>query len=402
MHFIGTLIMALTPFQLARTASVVVLMLLSSMAHAVWYEASGSAPIVAGDLDKARQRATAEALRNASLYAGTSISSQQSLASGILEDDNWSFQSSSQIRKTQVIAEKRSGDQLTITIRADIFPEPSCAQSQLSHNLTVARFPLAHRQQASHGAIYELGGAASKVLHSLFQEQSSSIKSHLWLDEVLSYQPDKLQPQPEIDELARTLASRTNSQYVLLGQIRDISVSQKEQLNLAFWTHAVKQRSLAMEVDLFDGISGERIKRFRYQDQVPWDFAPNKQVDPYSADFWKSDYGKAWGYLLSNVQQDVEATLACLPSIAHIVNRQEQSIVVNMGSQDGIKEGQTARLSRLGTFMDTFGRVKTSIQASAVELKVKQVEARQAILVPQIPADMAGIQNQDVVIFQVQ
>lgn len=384
----------------AIPAALLTLNLISGLAHAVWYEAHGTAPIIDGDIEKARKRATAEALRNASLYAGTSISSRQSVTSGVLEDDSWSFQSSSQIRQTQIIAEKRSGKQLTVTVRADIFAEPSCAQSKLSHNLTVARFPLAHRQQASYGNIYELGGAASKVLHGLFQQQSTTINSHLWLDEVLSYQPDKLQPQPEVDELARTLASRTNSQYVLLGQIRDISVSQQEKLNLAFWSHTIQPRSLALEVDLIDGISGDRIKRFRYQDQVGWDFAPNKSVDPYSADFWQSNYGKAWGYLLDNVQRDVEATLACLPSIAHIVNRQEMGIVVNMGSQDGVKEGQTAKLSRLGTFLDAFGRVKTSIQASGVELKVKATEARQALLVPKEAADMAGIQNQDVVIFQ--
>lgn len=392
--------MALHNFQLIVKASLFALTLLSGMAHGVWYEASGTAPIIEDDVEKARQRATAEAIRNASLYAGTSISSQQSISSGILQDDSWSFQSNSQIRKTQVIAEKREGDEITITIRADIFAEPNCSQSQLSHNVTIARFPLAHRQQASYGGLYELGGATSKVLHGLFQEQSRAVNSHLWLDEVLNYQSDTLNPQPEVDELARTLAQRTNSQYVLLGQIRDISVRQKEPSAFDFFNSDPSLRALAIEVDLFDGISGERIKRFRYQDQAYWDFKPSRQLDPYSADFWQSGYGKAWGYLLGQVQQDVEASLACRPAIAHVVSQQESGLIVNLGSQDGVRVGHIAQLSHLGTFMDGFGRVKSTIQPSKVKLKVEAVKARQALLVPEDASHLAGIQDYDVVIFQ--
>lgn len=375
------------------------LALMSASSQAVWWEASGSAPIIDGNLEKARKRATAEAIRNASLYAGTSISSSQTITNGILEEDNWNFHSNSEIRKTQVISEQKVGKQLTVTIRADIFAEASCAESRLSHSLTIARFPLAHRQQASHGSIYDVGGATSKALHGIFMQESQSVQSKLWLDEVVSYQPNKLTPSPEVDELARTLASRTNTQFVLLGQIRDISISNQQSTHFKFWTYEVKPRSLSLEVDLFDGISGEKLKSFHYQDRVSWDFPPAQRVDPYSADFWKSSYGQAWGYLLANVQRDVEATLSCQPSVAHITNRQAEGVIVNMGSQDGVKEGAQARLSRLGTFLDPFGRVKASIQSSDVIMTVKAVEAKQAFLVPQEPAQMAGVQNQDVVLF---
>ena len=61
--------------------------------------------------------------------------------------------------------------------------------------------------------------------------------------------------------------------------------------------------------------------------------------------------------------------------------------------------GQKAKLTRQSTFLDSFGRVKTSLHASGVELEVIAVEPRQALLKPKQQADMANIQNQDLVIF---
>ncbi len=386
----------------AQWRSIVVtgLLLCGGSANAIWYEAQGTAPIIDGNIDKARERATAEALRNAAIYAGVSIQSYQSVSHGVLTEDQWNFKSSADIRATQVIAEKRStDDQFTVSIRADIFPESHCSNSQFGHKVTVTRFPLAHRQQATYGGLYELGGAVSKVLHGKFQQAGGALQSHLWLDEVFNYPVTQLTPSPQVEELARSLARKTDSQYVLLGQIRDISVSQQEDSSWLFWQESKPPRALALEVDLIDGISGDLIERFNYQDQVHWNFGPTVQVDPYSADFWRSNYGLSWGYLLDHVQRDVESALACQPSIAHIIHLQDQAIVVNMGEQDGVQLGHKARLSRLGTFMDSFGRVRTSLQPAAIEMTVSAVHARQAVLQVKEPSEMAGVQLNDVVLF---
>ncbi|MCM2680080.1 flagellar assembly protein T N-terminal domain-containing protein [Echinimonas agarilytica] len=372
----------------------------SFSAQAQWYEASGSAYVIDGNIERARQEATEDAIRAASMFAGVSVASLQSVNNGVLTEDNYSFESNSEIAQVHIVSEIHSGDQITIHVRADIFAEPVCASSGLNHTLAIARFPIAHRQQAQHGSIFELGGATSKVLHGMFQENSQSVQSHLWLDEVVAYQPGKLEPMPEVDELARTLARRTNSQYVLIGHVRDISVTQEESVNITFWTYKAKPRTLALELDLIDGISGERVERLRYIDSVEWDFPPEQKVDPYSADFWTSSYGKAWLRMLQDVQTDIENALACQPSIANIVHRQKQGVIVNMGSQDGILQGQTASVSRLGTFLDTFGRVKNTLQTSDIILQVHAVEARQAFLKPKRQSDLANIQNNDVVMFK--
>lgn len=364
-----------------------------------WYEATGSAHIIEGNVERAREQAIQEAVKSAIIFAGASISSIQQVENGTLTQDTISYRSNGEVVGLEVLSQTTSGNTLKVHVRAEIFAEAQCTNSGLSHTMTIVRFPLAHRQHAAYGGVYDIGGAVSKVLHSSIQETSGQIKSHLWLDEVLAYEPTQLTPLPKVDELARTLARRSNSQYVLLGQIRDISVSQGNDINLKFWTYKPMPRSLALELDLLDGMTGELVKRFRYSDRVIWDFPPEQQVDPYSADFWQSDYGKAWGRLLGDAQNDIETALACAPSIANIINRQDSGIIVNMGSQDGITRGQTAKLTRMNTFMDPFGKVKTSFDASAVELTVSAVEARQAYLTPSKPADLANVNVNDVVIF---
>ncbi|WP_191145548.1 flagellar assembly protein T N-terminal domain-containing protein [Neiella litorisoli] len=374
-------------------------LLLSYPAAAQWYEAEGSAPIIANNIERAKEHAVKEAVKSAILFAGASVSSIQQVENGTLTQDSISYQSNGELVGLEVLSQTTVGDTLTVRIRAEIFAEAQCANSGLSHTLTIARFPLAHRQQAAHGGIYDIGGALSKVMHSSFQETSTQVKSHLWLDEVLAYDPSQLTTIPEVDELARTLARRSNSQFVLVGQIRDISVSQEQSLNLKFWTYEPKPRSLSLELDLLDGMTGELVKRFRYRDQVLWDFPPEQVVDPFSADFWQSDYGKAWGQLLSDAQNDIETALSCSPSIANIINRQDGGVIVNMGSQDGIVRGQTAKLTRMTTFMDPFGKVKTSFDASPIELVVSAVEARQAYLTAKRSSDLANVSINDVVMF---
>ncbi|MBW8190517.1 flagella assembly protein FlgT [Neiella marina] len=372
---------------------------MAGIANAQWYEATGTAYIIDGDIERARDQAVQEAVKSAIVFAGASISSIQQVENGTLTQDTISYQSNGELVGLEVLSQTTSGDTLSVHVRAEIFAEPQCSSSGLTHTITIARFPLAHRQHAAYGGIYDIGAAVSKVMHTSIEQTSNYLKSHLWLDEVVAYEPTQLMPHPEVDALARTLARRTNSQYVLLGQVRDISVSQEESVNLAFWTYQPKPRSLAIELDLLDGMTGELVKRFRYQDRVLWGFPPDQTVDPFSADFWQSDYGKAWGRLLSDAQSDIETALSCAPSIANIINRQEAGVIVNMGSLDGISQGQTAKLTRMTTFMDPFGKVKTSFDTSGIELVVSAVEARQAYLTTKYPSALANVNINDVVIF---
>ncbi|WP_158100559.1 flagellar assembly protein T N-terminal domain-containing protein [Neiella marina] len=375
-------------------------LLLAYPASAQWYESEGSAVIIGNNIERAKEQAVKEAVKSAVLFAGASISSVQQVENGTLTQDSISYQSNGELVGLEVLSYTTTDESVTARIRAEIFAEAQCTNSGLSHTLTIARFPLAHRQQAAHGGIYDIGGAVSKVMHSSFQETSTQVKSHLWLDEVLAYDPSQLTTIPEVDELARTLARRSNSQYVLVGQVRDISVSQEQSLNLKFWTYEPKPRSLSLELDLLDGMTGELVKRFRYRDQVLWDFPPEQVVDPFSADFWQSDYGKAWGQMLGDAQNDIETALSCTPSIANIINRKDAGVIVNMGAQDGIVRGQTAQLTRMTTFMDPFGKVKTSFDASSIELVVSAVEARQAYLTTKRSSDLANVSINDVVMFK--
>ena len=66
--------------------------------HAQWFTTVGSAPITDGDVDQAREQATQEALRQAMLQAGASVSSIQNLSNGALTRDLFQIRSNSEVR----------------------------------------------------------------------------------------------------------------------------------------------------------------------------------------------------------------------------------------------------------------------------------------------------------------
>ena len=77
--------------------------------HAQWFTTVGSAPIIDGDVDQAREQATQEALRQAMLQAGASVSSIQNLSNGALTRDQFQIRSNSEVRPYNLLAEEESG-----------------------------------------------------------------------------------------------------------------------------------------------------------------------------------------------------------------------------------------------------------------------------------------------------
>ena len=71
--------------------------ILSPTASAIWFEASGQAVITNGNKHLARQEATQEAIKQSLLFSGASVTSVQSMAQGLLQDDRFEVRSSGEV-----------------------------------------------------------------------------------------------------------------------------------------------------------------------------------------------------------------------------------------------------------------------------------------------------------------
>ncbi|MFM9597286.1 flagella assembly protein FlgT middle domain-containing protein, partial [Streptomyces scabiei] len=88
--------------------------------------------------------------------------------------------------------------------------------------------------------------------------------------------------------LLEEIASRSNSQYVLLSQIVDISNSDKLNNSYAFWQDETYKRAYNVDFVLFDGITYERLWQKSYRGQGIWPFEKTDLIDVYSEKFWGS------------------------------------------------------------------------------------------------------------------
>jgi len=115
----------------------------SSQSVAIWYEASGQAVIRNGNKELARQRATQEAIQQALLFSGASVRSVQSMAQGLLKDDRFEVRAAGEVSNVELINEVFADDVVTVTIRADIFPQDSqCDASDYKKTVITAWFPI--------------------------------------------------------------------------------------------------------------------------------------------------------------------------------------------------------------------------------------------------------------------
>ncbi len=128
------------------------LLLASLSARAELIEAQGSAAILGGDEIYAREQATRDALRQALLASGASVSSIQRLENGSLRSEQIQIRSGGDIRQYRLKREEVRNGRMYITLVADIQAERQICQTQhYAKDLTLVRLRMRYPDQASTG-----------------------------------------------------------------------------------------------------------------------------------------------------------------------------------------------------------------------------------------------------------
>lgn len=361
-------------------------------ANAAWYETQGQAEIIQGNREQAKERATQEALKQALLFAGASVRSVQTLANGLLKNDKLEISATGEVSDVQLVNEVWHDNYVSVTVRADIFPQPTQCQSvDFVKTIATSFFPIITKTQALDGQIQEISEQLPNQLSQLFQSRSDHV-------DILAIAPYTAQWYRRPVRLqAPVLGRQYGSQFVLIGEIQDISVERQYPSTLAFWKEESAQRTFQLSLEVIDVANGGSIFRKNYQMSEQWEFDRFSQVDVSSQTFWQSPYGRAVTKQLEQAVVDIDDALACQPATGRVLQVARNELQVSLGRAHGLSVGDELFLYQVQEVIDNFGHQYTQYRLHPVRVKVVDAFVDSATVVASDNSLLANIQPNDFV-----
>lgn len=384
-----------------RVPSLVASLLLTSFtSNAQWYEAQGHASIDKDTIEIARTKATENALKEALLVAGASVSSIQKVVNGLLTQDQINIRASGTVNSIELIDEIHSNNMISVTVRADIFPqEKQCFALELKKSLLLTKSHLNHREQANIGGIYRLDSAIIKQLNQKFKSEGGYSANKVLLKSATEF--SRLNAsfnEARIKQLTMSLAHTSDSQYILFSEINDISFEQKRSNSWKIWQQGTYPRNFDFTLYLYSGTNGELVWQKNYQNTAIWDFNKRKNIDVNGTLFWQSDYGNMISALLDNMVKDIDETIMCEPSEGKILQVKGNQVVINLGRHHGVKIGDEFSLLHISDFNSDNGQHYVSYNISPFKVKVIKLTRQSATAVTYDNGLLGNIQLNDLAV----
>ncbi|MFQ6370291.1 flagellar assembly protein T N-terminal domain-containing protein [Shewanella sp. YIC-542] len=316
---------------------VLALLGLSFSCQAQWLEASGEATIINGDTSKARESAINNAISMVLLQNGGNFQASQTVNNGNLTSQ-LALSAASHIAAVELLNEQRQGNRLSVTIRADVQASTTAfdnAAQGLKAAVLVPQTLIGDRSQLRYGRLDKLPQVLSQHLAQHLQQAVSGFPVLLATQ---SLQVPQLTTTG--NSVPAVVSEMTNSQYLLLPELMDVSVAPATASMLGMWANT-PERQFQLRLTLYHGISGEIIWQQDYNGSAEWEFDKTAMVNPASDSFWQSAYGKHITQVLTQAVSDMDKALNRRPLLAQIIARDNNRIILNIGRQNGVKKGDT-------------------------------------------------------------
>ncbi len=362
----------------------ILLLIFSTSAFAELFTAVGTAPVVGGNVAQARNKAIEDALRQALLQSGAKISTNQSAKNGRLTIHNIRLSSDSQIKRYSVVKQEEKDGYIEVTVSAEIYNKQGvCRGKQYAKSITPILFFYDEGQaDNSERQLHDINREITRQFHSHLLANKETFYTKPWLDR--SYRIDMRSLEQEhnnIKEQIRHLAKVTDSQYLLLGSIRDLGFEEAEG-NMFSKMFSDDNRNISFSVYLIDGQTGEMIFAKNYSEIAPWEFDKKEHVDVRSNHFWKSKYGKQISSLIVAAIAEISREAMCKGLQAYITRIQGNQYHINVGTDNNVKEGDVFYLSMTSNYYDTLKTQRLNSHDLPGAYVVKKVSTNNAILVP--------------------
>jgi hypothetical protein len=374
--------------------------LMSFSAFSQLYEAQGQAAIKDGNTEAARAAAMENGLKKALLVAGASVSSVQQVVNGLLMQNDISIRASGSVNALEIISELHTDNLITVTIRADIYPQKEqCFSADFKKSLLLTHSQILHREHANIGKIYAIDKTAIEVLTEKIRQNSEHInaKSSLKYKTEFSRLNKNMQFE-HIKRLVMSLADRSDSHYVLFSEIIDLSFNDEKINSWQPWQRDRFERYFSMNLYVYNGNNGEMVYQKKYQGIAPWEFNKRKNVDVNSQVFWRSAYGEMVDQTLASLVKDIDENIMCEPTRAKIVQVEGNKITLNLGSRNGVKVGDEFSLLHKSNFISDSGMTYAGFNVSDHQVRIIKVSRESAIAVTPDERLLGNIQRNDLAV----
>jgi hypothetical protein len=377
------------------------LILLVSLTHlnalAQWVEATGEAKIINGNVSQAREDAIQQALSYVTLGSGGSFSSEQHTQNGRLTKDSFTMFQQANVSRIELLNERIADQILTVNLRVDVITatQEQCQTDNLKAAILLPQAQISDRAQLRYGNIGNFQTALSQRLGNIIQQRGKASFPNVHANERL----DMTQSLIDIRgyRLPSWLSEITDSQYVLLPEIIDISTEPVQSSMLGLWSSS-PMRQFQLRLSLYHGISGEQIWSENYSSPAPWEFEKQATVPSQSNRFWASSYGKNIDAVLTQASTDIDRVLSCRPLLGQIVSKQHNRVIINLGRNHGIKVGDSFQLVLQQNMPDRLDNMRAVAGKSRATVTIDQVTQESATAVLEADNAALNIQINDIAI----
>lgn len=368
------------------------LLVVASFANAAWFSASGQAVIVNGDKKAARIQATEEAIKQALLFAGASITSVQQMTNGLLMDERLEIRASGEVNTIQLVDEIYHDGIVTVSIRADIFAqETQCSAADYTKKLASTFFPIRFEAQAADGQVQQLGEVTALEFQDLVRKLTPSMQ----ITHIEPYVFDWF--NSDVSKQAKSLANKTNTQYVVTIVLDDISVERYKKSGYNPFRGEESIRSFNFTTNLVNGATGETLFTQSYESIAPWSFDYTQRVDVASQQFWRSQYGLNIRKMLQKAINDLEEFAICQPTMGRVLQVANNQLQINLGRSHQVQAGDRLTLFNVKQITDTFGQEYRQFVLHPTKLIVRQVYSDTATVEAADRGLLGNVQENDFV-----
>lgn len=327
-------------------------------AHSAEVIVEGRAPIRGNDVGQAKELATRRALARAAETQSANVTAQTILRDGAMTEMT-QVRASACTENSQMLSESVNGDELTVRMQVSVREPGSCQQScsQATVNrVVIAGFSVEHPEQILRGENSWLTNLTPLELSRWIDKRRRVLTTH----DATTFphvSPGRA-PQPnltttDVETPFSVLARKHRGQYVVSGVYRDLGLVDKG----IFGT----TRRIEVEVFIHDGVNGSVLERKTFSSIARGDVLMTARPVVGSAEFYRTDLGRVWGRIMSEIADWTTEKTRCLPFVTRVLKIEGSNIYLDAGADSGVSVGDSLLLH-------TWRQPVTPVRANGVVL----------------------------------
>lgn len=295
-------------------------------------EVEGSAAITDGAVNKARLLAIQDAIRQALLQSSVRVSTSSIVSSNVMIMDTTKIRATGKVSNVVVVDEWRNENEIHVLIRATVLKNAQAAsksQKAYRRKLAVVQFHVVDRR-----SIQDLPNIEIKYPQQLLR-RIEDLGGVIGIDAtnfVLNNPTDQLVEAAEYPDkqTIMSLANKLGVQFIVSGVLHNMSVTD----------HLFGDtRRLAMELQVFDGVTGLMLSRHTYNENARSAGLIESDVSFGSLDFFQTRFGRVIDTALATQAVLVQAELIRMPVTVRVVRSEGKQVYFDAGATSLVRIG---------------------------------------------------------------